>query len=54
MTTRMFLAVNVALSVAWLAMAVLIGREHAKRSTNGFSTDLVDTAKPAEVPLITM
>jgi AAA family ATP:ADP antiporter len=53
MTTRMFLAINVALSLAWLAMSVLIGREHAKRSTNALSADLLDAAKPAEAPLIT-
>ncbi len=29
---RAFLAVNVALSVAWAAMALLLGREHARRS----------------------
>jgi ATP:ADP antiporter, AAA family len=53
MTTRMFLAVNVALSVTWLALAMFLGREHAKRSTNASSADLAVAAKPAEVPLVT-
>lgn len=32
MSTRMFLAINVSLSVAWAAMAIVVGREYARRS----------------------
>jgi AAA family ATP:ADP antiporter len=35
LSTRAFLAVNVALSIAWTAMAVILGRQYARRPESG-------------------